>query len=92
MRIKKTKKEIKEVEVTVSDVNLCDKCGKDLDEDISDMYEVFECNFEYKTGESYPEGGDIHYTELELCKKCGKEAIQLLKDNGFVFTERDSNW
>ena len=92
MRIKKTKKVIKEVEVTISDVNLCDKCGKDLDEETESMYDVFDCEFNYKTGDSYPGEGDTHHTELELCKKCGTDAIKILKENGFVFTERDSEW
>jgi hypothetical protein len=85
MYVKKTKKEVQEV--VVESYYKCDKC----DERISrqDMYDAFECEFMYKTGESYPEGGHGTNILLELCQDCGKEAINLLRDNGFKTQKKE---
>ena len=47
-------KKKKMIETTVESWTSCDKCGERIDEA---MYEVFECSFEYKEGNSYPSGG-----------------------------------
>jgi hypothetical protein len=87
MYVKKTEKQIKEVEVTTESYTLCDKCNQKIQ---TKGYDAFEFELEYKTGDSYPEGGSGEKKEMELCDKCADDCIQLLKDNGYRINE--SEW
>lgn len=61
MYVKKTEKQIKEVEVTTESYSLCDKCNEKIQ---TGIYDAFEFELEYKTGASYPESGsgDLEFT------------------------------
>lgn len=80
MRILKKEKQVKEVEVVLEDYNICDKCGKTL---VKELYDAFECNFLFKEGTAYPEGGDGEKHEMELCNDCALEVVELLRKNGY---------
>lgn len=77
-------------EVTIKSYTLCDKCNEKIETESN--YDAFECEFIYKTGDSYPEGGSGEKFELDLCQKCGKEAVELLKGNGFKVQESEWDW
>lgn len=83
MRIIKKEKQLKEVEV--ENYLVCDKCGNRIQKRSS--FDAFECEFSYRTGDIYPEGGDVEEFKLDLCRECGDEAIKLLKDFGFGIQE-----
>ena len=85
--MKIVKKEKRLTEVIVSRQTICDKCGNKIEK--PDLYNVFECRFDYKTGDVYPEGGLIHNISLDLCQDCGKDAMAILKSSGFKFNEED---
>ena len=87
MYVKKTQKQIKEVEVTTESYHLCDKCNEKIQ---PGLFNAFEFKLEYITGENYPEGGRGEKKEMELCDKCADDCIQLLKDNGYRINE--SEW
>ena len=55
MQVIRNEKQMKEVEVTIENYNLCDKCNEKIETE--DSYDAFECEFIHKTGSSYPEGG-----------------------------------
>lgn len=81
------KKEMKMREVITESHTLCDKCGQKIESEHS--FDAFECEFTYKTGDNYPEGGSGSELTLDLCQKCGKEAIEILKSNGFNVQENE---
>lgn len=87
MLVIKKEKQIKEVDVTVEQHNLCDKCNEKI---YIDIYEAFECEFKYKTGNYYPGSGDGILQEMELCKKCSVGFVDLLKEKGYRINE--SEW
>jgi len=88
MEIVKTEKQTKEV--TVECYLICDKCGKRIKP--KDRFDAFECEFIYKTGSSYPEGGSGNKLSLDLCQECGIKATKLFKDNGFKIQETKWDW
>ena len=90
MQVIKKEKQIKEVEVTVESYLECDKCHCEIKQ--QSTWDVFESEFTYKTGESYPEGGSGEKITLDLCQKCGIEAIELLKSNGFRINKEEWDW
>ena len=77
-------------EVTTDCYLICDKCGKRIK--TKDSFDAFECEFIYKTGSNYPEGGDGDKLSLDLCQECGLKAIKILKDNGFKVQENEWDW
>ncbi len=82
MRIlKKTKKKIL-TEVTIEDKTICDKCGKDITWEGSG-YDVVDFEFEFKTGNQYPEGGGGDLISLDLCGTCANKAVDVLEKEGF---------
>lgn len=87
MNVKKTEKQIKEVEVIVENYNLCDKCNVRIG---SGIYDAFNFELEHKTGSRYPEGGSGDVEKVELCHKCADDCMQLLKDNGYRINK--SEW
>jgi hypothetical protein len=89
MYVKKTKKEIKEVEVVTESYNLCDKCNEEIQ---TPGFDAFEFELEYRTGETYPECGSGDKKEMELCAKCADDCIQLLKNNGYRINESKWDW
>lgn len=90
MQVIKKEKRMKEVDVTIEDYNLCDKCNEKIKKE--DSYDAFECEFIYKTGSSYPEGGSGEKQEMELCQKCAVELVALLKTNGYRVTDSEWDW
>lgn len=88
MRILKKEKKMQEIDVTLEDYNLCDKCNEKIG--LEDIYDAFDFCLYHKTGTSYPEGGSGQKQEVELCKKCSVELMALLKTNGYRIT--DSEW
>ena len=88
MRVVRKEKQMKEVEMTLEDYNLCDKCHCKIEAD--DMYDAFKCEFLHKTGNNYPEGGDGKKQEMELCKKCAIKLVSLLREKGYIVV--DSEW
>ena len=89
MYVKKTEKQIKEVDVVTESYSLCDKCNEKIR---TGSYDAFEFELEYKTGSSYPEGGSGEKKEMELCDKCADDCIRLLKDNGYRINESQWDW
>ena len=87
MRVVRTEKQMKEVEVTLEYYSLCDKCNCKIE---NDTYDAFECEIIHKTGNCYPESGDGEAQTVELCDKCAIELVELLKTNGYRIT--DSKW
>ena len=87
--MEKIEREMKLVSVIKSSKIICDKCGKEI---MLDAYDAFECKFEYKIGDVYPEGGSVESLNLDLCKNCGKEAIEILKSKGFNFYKEDHDY
>ena len=90
MRVIKKEKRMKEVDVTIEDYNLCDKCNEKIEKE--DSYDAFECEFIHKTGSSYPEGGSGEKQEMELCQKCAVELVALLRTNGYRVTDSEWDW
>jgi len=88
MRIIKKAKQMKEVEVTIENYCLCDKCNGKIEKENS--YDVFECDFIHRTGSSFPEGGSGEKQEMDLCQKCAVELVALLRENGYRVS--DSVW
>ena len=80
-------KEKRMIEVVVDSYILCDKCNKKIESSVS--FDAFECEFLYKEGSVYPEGGYGDKSELDLCQRCGKEAIELLEKHGFKVQTKD---
>jgi len=89
MYVKKTEKQTKVVDVVVESYHLCDKCNEKIH---SSCYDAFEFDLEYKTGSSYPEGGNGEKREMELCSKCADDCIKLLKDNGYRINQSEWDW
>jgi hypothetical protein len=90
MQVIKKEKRMKEVDVTIEDYNLCDKCNEKIKKE--DSYDDFECEFIHKTGSSYPDGGSGEKQEMELCKKCAVELVALLRTNGYRVTDSEWDW
>lgn len=89
MEVIKKEKQMKEVDVVVENYIECDKCHCKI---TTGCYDVFESNFTYKTGDSYPEGGSGDEHTMDFCKKCGIEAMELLKSNGFKVNSKEWDW
>ena len=89
MYVKKTEKQMKEVDVIIERYHLCDKCNEKIG---IGAFDAFEFNLKYRTGGQYPEGGRGLEKEMELCDKCADGCIQLLKDNGYRIAESDWDW
>jgi hypothetical protein len=90
MQVIKKVKQMKEVEVTIENYNLCDKCNEKIETE--DNYDAFECEFIHKIGSSYPEGGSGEKQEMELCQKCAVELVALLRANGYRVTDSEWDW
>gem|GEM_PF-4012010 len=88
MQVIRKEKQMKEVEVTIENFNLCDKCNEKIETEYN--YDAFECEFIHKTGSSYPEGGSGEKQEMELCQKCAVALVALLRQNGYRVN--DSEW
>lgn len=84
-----TKTEKKLIDVTVENYSLCDKCNEEI---IVHGYDAFECELKYKIGTSYPDGGNSEDKEMELCQKCAINLFQLLKENNYRITEKETSW
>jgi hypothetical protein len=80
MRVRKTEKQLKEVDVVVEDYETCDKCGCVIKLDHDD---AFDFDFRLKTGYQYYDSGSGEYTEIDLCEPCSKQLVQLMNENGF---------
>ena len=89
MRVKKTKKQIKEVEVIIEDYRLCDKCNEKIQ---NKSYSAFKFELSCKTGESFPDGGSGEEKKMELCDKCADDCLKLLKSNGYRINESEWDW
>lgn len=89
MYVKKTEKQVKEVEVTIESYNLCDKCNEKIE---TRGYDAFEFELKHRTGSSYPDAGFGEIEEMELCAKCAVTCIQLLRDNGYKIPKSDWDW
>lgn len=87
MKVEIKEKQTKEVDVIIESYRLCDKCNDKIK---ITTYDSFEFKLEYRTGNSYPEGGGGEDKKMELCDKCADDCIQLLKDNGYRIN--DSEW
>jgi hypothetical protein len=74
------KKEQRLIDVVVENYTICDKCGNHIK---TTIYDAFTFELEYKTGNSYPEGGNGEKHTLDLCQICAPIAITLLEKNGF---------
>jgi hypothetical protein len=81
MKVRKTEKvvETREFDKVVESYTECDRCKGEIK---VCGYNVFECNFLYKEGVNYPEGGDWDETTMDLCEKCGKCLIETLENLG----------
>jgi len=90
MQVIKKEKRMKEVDVTIENYNLCDKCNQKIEKE--DCYDAFKCEFIHKTGSSYPEGGYGEKQEMELCQKCAIELVTLLRTNGYRVTDSEWDW
>jgi uncharacterized protein with PIN domain len=90
MKVIRKEKQMKEVEVTIEKYNLCDKCNEKIEAE--DKGDAFECDFIYKTGISYPEGGSGRKQAMELCQKCAVELVALLRENGYRVTDSEWDW
>jgi len=91
MEVKKTKKvvETREFDKVIISYTECDKCKGKIE---VYGYDVFECEFIYKEGVSYPEGGDWTETSMDLCEKCGKELVETLKNLGYRLNVKNVDW
>jgi hypothetical protein len=87
MKVLKTEKQMKEVDVTVECHTLCDKCNNKVE---LDRFEAFEFKFLNRTGRIFPEGGGGEKQEMDLCQNCADELVELLRENGYRVT--DSDW
>ena len=87
MLIHKTEKQVKEIAVVTEHYHVCDKCGKNLNDDLDDRFDAFDSTYKLREGQSFPEGEYGTITSMELCKSCTTEFIQLLKDNGYRLNE-----
>ena len=86
MEVKKTEKQIKEVDVVTEHYHLCDKCNEII---TCGSYNAFKFEFRHRTGDSYPEGGSGEEDSLDLCQDCAESFIQMLKDNGYRVTTKE---
>ena len=78
--MKKERKEMQMKEVIVESYYLCDKCGDRIK---YGLFDAFNFELEYRTGEQYPEGGSGDKYNIDLCHKCAPKLIQLLKENDY---------
>lgn len=84
MYVKKTEKQMQDV--IIESYSLCDKCGDRIKQV---HYDAFDFNLTYKTGTSYPEGGEGCETTVDLCPKCAEELIELLKEKGYRINQEE---
>ena len=87
--IRETKTQTYTSSVVVDEI--CDKCGKSL-YITDDRFYKFNSTFEIEEGEVYPEGGTVTILTLQLCNSCSEKAVDILKENGFNFTECDKDY
>jgi len=80
MRVRKTELQTKEVEVTIEDYIVCDKCNKKIS---NNPYDAFEFKLEYRKGVAFPEGSGGEKGEMEICNECANDCVKLLEDNGY---------
>lgn len=90
MQVIKKEKQMKEIDVTIEDYSLCDKCNEKIKKE--HYYDAFKCELVHKTGSSYPEGGSGKKQEMELCQKCAVELVALLRSNGYRATDTEWDW
>lgn len=88
MRVIRTEKQLKEVEVVTENYYQCDKCNNRIK---SRIYDAFSFDFEYVTGDSYPDGGSGERTTLDLCANCAEDLMELLKTNGYRLNKSEWN-
>ena len=86
MKVKKTEKQIKEVDVVVDNYTLCDKCHQRIKQVHGD---AFDFTFELKTGFATPSGGNGEAQEIDLCKNCALELVSNLKASGYMVNETE---
>lgn len=87
MIVIKTEKQMKEVEVTIENHVLCDKCNEKIE---PDNFDAFQCEFKLKTGHSFPDGSGGELQEMDICEKCADNLVELLRNNGYRVN--DGEW
>ena len=80
MRVRKTEKQLKEVDVVIENYTTCDKCNAVVKNNYSD---AFDFDFRLKTGYQYYNSGGGECTEIDLCEPCSEQLVQLMNENGF---------
>lgn len=86
MKVRKTKKVVKEVDEVVESYVECDKCNKRIE---ICGFDAFKCNFLYQSGDSFPECTSINRTTLELCQSCARELYNTLETLGYRLNDED---
>jgi hypothetical protein len=89
MKVLKKEKRMMEVDVTIENYFLCDKCNQKIEHE---NYNAFECNFIHKTGSNYPSGGSGEKKEMDLCEECAVELVTLLRTNGYRVNDSEWDW
>jgi len=87
MRVETKQKQIKEVEVIIESLELCDKCNSTIK---GDQYNAFKCNLTHTTGDIFPDGGSGEKQIMDICQDCAGELIILLRNSGYRVC--DSDW
>lgn len=86
MKVRKTRKVVKEVEEVTESFIECDKCKEKIKKGFFDR---FQCTFEYREGTVYPEGGSYEETSMDLCQHCGGELINVLESLGYRLSSEE---
>lgn len=86
MKVRNTKKVVKEVDEVVESYTECDKCKEKIKKGFFDR---FSCIFEYREGVVYPEGGSYEKTSMDLCQGCGGELINTLESLGYRLSSEE---
>lgn len=86
MEIKKTEKQLKEVEIAIERYTECDKCKSRIR---TNSYNAFDCTLNITTGEAYPEYSSICERTVDLCESCSEGLVDLLIENGYRINSRE---
>lgn len=87
MQILKKEKRMMEVDVTIENYFLCDKCNQKINHE---NYNAFDFQLKHRTGTNYPSGGAGDEISMDLCEACADEFIQLIRTNEYRTSE--SHW